>query len=131
MAEFVSVLKSMNPALKVAYHSDGCIYPIVGDLVDIGIDVLNPIQPRAMDPLRLKRDYGDRLCFWGCIDEQYTLPFGTAAEVRSEVLDRICAFDAGGLILSPTHHVQLDTPMENFWSMVDAIRSTPVAAAAM
>ncbi|MGD0044587.1 MAG: uroporphyrinogen decarboxylase family protein, partial [Isosphaeraceae bacterium] len=61
-------------------------------------------------------------CFWGSIDEQHTLPFGRSHEVSNEVADRIATLGAGGgLILAPTHHVQLDTPLENFWAMVEAI----------
>jgi uroporphyrinogen decarboxylase len=122
MAEYISELKKINPAVKVAYHSDGCIYPIIPDLIEIGLDVLNPIQPASMDPARLKHEYGDKLCFWGTIDEQYTLPLGSADEVRAEVRSRIEVLGKdGGLILGPTHHVQLDTPMENFWAMIDTI----------
>ena len=79
MAEFIGTLKRINPALKVAYHSDGDIRPIIPDLIECGLDVLNPIQPMCMDPAELKRLYGDKLCFWGSIDEQETLPFGTPA----------------------------------------------------
>lgn len=126
MATFIAELKDINPQVKVAYHSDGLIYPIIPDLIEIGLDVLNPVQPASMDPARLKRDYGDNLCFWGTIDEQHTLPFGTADDVRSEVETRIRTIGAGGgLIIGPTHHVQLDTPMENFWAMVEAITETP------
>ncbi len=122
MAHFIAELKAINPAVKVAYHSDGCIYPIIPDLIEIGLDVLNPIQPRSMDPAFLKKEYGNRLCFWGTIDEQYTLPMGSPDEVRGEVRERIAtAGQNGGLILGPTHHVQLDTPMENFWAMIEAI----------
>jgi uroporphyrinogen-III decarboxylase len=78
-----------------------------------------------MSPAHLKHAYGDRLCFWGTIDEQYTLPFGSPADVRREVRQRIETVGAGGgLILGPTHHVQLDTPMENFWAMMEAIKTT-------
>jgi uroporphyrinogen-III decarboxylase len=70
----------------------------------------------------LKRKYGDKLCFWGTIDEQFTLPFGTPGDVRREILGRIETVGGdGGLILGPTHHVQLDTPLENFWAMVNSI----------
>jgi len=126
MANFIAELKAINPQVKVAYHSDGCIYPIIPDLIEIGLDVLNPIQPASMDPVRLKREYGEQLCFWGSIDEQHTLPFGSAADVRAEVRSRIETLgEHGGLILGPTHHVQLDTPMENFWAMVNTITGTP------
>ena len=126
MANFIAELKAINPQVKVAYHSDGCIYPIIPDLIEIGLDVLNPIQPASMDPVRLKREYGDRLCFWGSIDEQHTLPFGSAADVRAEVHARIETLGRhGGLILGPTHHVQLDTPMHNFWAMINTITATP------
>lgn len=126
MANLISELKAINPQVKVAYHSDGSIYPIIPDLIEIGLDVLNPIQPASMDPAKLKRDYGDKLCFWGSIDEQHTLPFGTPADVRKEVQTRLETIGKnGGLIIGPTHHVQLDTPMQNFWAMVNAIKEAP------
>ena len=128
MANFIAELKAINPQVKVAYHSDGNIYPIIPDLIEIGLDALNPIQPASMDPLKLKQDFGDKLCFWGSMDEQHTLPFGSAADVRSEVLTRLSTLGKkGGLILGPTHHVQLDTPLENFWAMVNTITQTPYA----
>jgi uroporphyrinogen decarboxylase len=126
MANFTAELKAINPEVKVAYHSDGQIYSIIPDLIEIGLDVLNPIQPACMDPVRLKKEYGDHLCFWGSIDEQHTLPFGSPADVRTEVLARLQTLGKdGGLIIGPTHHVQLDTPMENFWAMINTITQTP------
>jgi uroporphyrinogen decarboxylase len=123
MARLFAEVKAANPAIRIAYHSDGAIDPILPDLVEIGLDVLNPVQPACMDPAGLKRRYGKSLSFWGTIDEQMTLPYGTAEDVRAEVRSRLrhVGYD-GGLILGPTHHVQLDTPMENFWAMVRAIR---------
>jgi len=128
MANFISELKAINPQVKVAYHTDGQVYPIIPDLVEIGLDVLNPVQPASMDPLKLKQEYGDKLCFWGSIDEQYTLPFGSPADVQNEVLTRLKTLGKnGGLILGPTHHVQLDTSLENFWAMINTIKQTPYA----
>jgi uroporphyrinogen decarboxylase len=129
MAKFISTLKSINPELKVAYHSDGFIYPIIPDLIEIGLDVLNPIQPRSMDPEEVKKKFGDELCFWGSMDEQHTLPFGTPADVGKEVIARLRTLGKnGGLIIGPTHHVQLDTPLENFWAMVNTITQTPYSS---
>lgn len=129
MATSISTLKSINPEVKVAYHSDGVIYPIIPDLIEIGLDVLNPVQPRCMDPEKLKKEYEYKLCFWGSIDEQYTLPFGTPTEVEREVLARLRTLGKnGGLIIGPTHHVQLDTPLENFWAMVNTITKTPYSS---
>ncbi len=126
MARFFAEVKAANPRVKIAYHSDGAIEPIIPDFVEIGLDVLNPVQPACMDPEKLKRLYGDRLCFWGSIDEQRTLPFGSPADVADEVRRRIGTLGrGGGLIIAPTHHVQLDTPMENFRAMIEAIKSTP------
>ncbi|MCB0246083.1 MAG: hypothetical protein KDI12_21900 [Anaerolineae bacterium] len=123
MATFIAELKRINPAVKVAYHSDGNILPIIPDLIEIGLDVLNPIQPQSMDPAEVARLYGDKLCFWGSIDEQYTLPYGTPAEVEAEVHVRLETLGKqGGLIIGPTHHVQLDTPLENFWAMVNTVK---------
>jgi len=128
MANFISELKEINPEVKVAYHSDGFICPIIPELIEIGLDVLNPVQPASMDPAQLKRDFGQKLCFWGSIDEQHTLPFGSPEDVRAEVITRLKTIgESGGLILGPTHHVQLDTPMENFWAMVDTVTRTRYA----
>lgn len=126
MAKFFAALKQINPKVKIAYHSDGMIYPIIPDLIEIGLDVLNPVQPACMDPVRLKREYGDKLYFWGSIDEQHTLPYGTPADVRREVLERLSTLGrGGGLIIGPTHFIQLDTPMDNFRSMIETITRTP------
>jgi uroporphyrinogen-III decarboxylase len=126
MVNFISELKAVNPDIKIAYHSDGNIMRVIPDLIEIGVDVLNPIQPASMDPAQIKREFGNQLCFWGSIDEQHTLPFGSAADVEAEVRHRLETIGRdGGLILAPTHHVQLDTPLENFWAMVNTITRTP------
>jgi len=129
LAEFISTLKAINPQIKIAYHSDGNIEPIIPELIEIGLDILNPIQPACMNPIQLKQLYGKKLCFWGSLDEQSTLPFGSPQEVRQETLTRLQTIGKeGGLILGPTHHVQLDTPMENFWAMVNTITQTPYSS---
>lgn len=129
MAEFISRVKAIRPGILVAYHTDGDVRDVLPELVEIGVDVLNPVQPACMDPAELKRDYGDRLLFWGSIDEQHTLPFGSPDGVRSEIRRRLTTIGVGGgLILGPTHHVQLDTPMENFRAMIETIRGTSYAS---
>ncbi len=129
MAELIASLRAINPGIKIAYHTDGLVYPIIPELIEIGIDVLNPIQPTAMDPLKLKNDYGDRLCFWGSLDIQKTIPFGTPDEVQAEVLLRLRTLGRdGGLVIGPTHNLQLDTPLENFWAMINTVRQTPYSS---
>jgi len=126
MTDLIASLRAINPNIKIAYHTDGVVYPIIPDLIEIGIDVLNPIQPMAMDPEKLKGSYGDQLCFWGSIDIQQTMPFGTTDDVKEEVISRLKTIGrGGGLIIGPTHNLQLDTPLENFWAMLDTIRQTP------
>ncbi len=123
MSALISEIKTINPGVKVGYHSDGNILPIVPDLIEIGVDVLNPIQPACMNPAEVKKQFGTRLCYWGTIDEQHTLPFGTPDDVRAEVIERLRTIgEGGGLLIGPTHHVQLDTPMENFLALVQTIR---------
>jgi uroporphyrinogen-III decarboxylase len=125
MAELIGSLRSINPQIKIAYHTDGVVYPIIPELIEIGIDVLNPIQPMAMNPEKLKEEYGDRLCFWGSIDIQQTMPFGTVEDVKKEVITRIKTIGRnGGLLIGPTHNLQLDTPLENLWTLVDTVQKT-------
>lgn len=103
-------------------HSDGSFREVLPDLIDIGAQVLNPIQWRCkgMDREGLKRDFGDKLVFHGGVDNQYTLPFGSVDEVRQEVLEnyRILG-DSGGYILAPCHNIQAVTPPENIIAMYE------------
>lgn len=119
-ASMISELKGINPDLKIAYHTDGYVEPVIGDLIEIGVDVLNPVQPASMNPSDLKRKFGDNLSFMGTMDVQNTLPFGSVDDVRKEVEERVRVVGKdGGLILAPTHHVQLDTPIENLLAMLE------------
>ena len=107
----------------VFHHNDGNIQRILPDMVAAGIDLLNPIQWRAdgMDRQALKQAYGDRLVFHGAMDNQYTLPFGSRAEVEQEVLDNLSFLGAGGgYILAPCHNIQPITPVENVIAMYEA-----------
>ena len=115
--------KAQNPKLKIAYHSDGNIEQIIPELIDIGLDVLNAVQPKCMDTASLKRKYGRHLSFWGTVDIQEVLPFGTVADVAREVKERILTMGpGGGFILAPTHNIQADTPVENVLAYYEAAR---------
>jgi len=106
----------------VCHHSDGAIRDIIPDLIDIGIQVLNPVQWRLPGMARegLKRDFGDRLVFHGAMDNQWTLPFGTVEDVRKEVEDNLRILGAGGgYILAPCHNLQSITPPENIVAMYE------------
>ncbi len=107
---------------KVIYHSDGGVMDAVGGLIDMGIDVLQALQfdARGMDPVALKANYGDRLCFEGGVSVQKTLPFGTPGEVREEVRERLRVLGKnGGYILGPSHCIQDGTPPENIVALFD------------
>jgi uroporphyrinogen decarboxylase len=113
-ARLIAAYKAQNPSLKVAYHCDGYIEPIIPDLIEIGLDILNPIQPLSMDPAEIKRKFGQHLSFWGTVDVQNTFPFGTVQDVANEVRERIrTVAPGGGLILCSAHRVQPGTPLEN------------------
>lgn len=121
-AGLMAAIKSRTRA-KIFYHSDGNIYPLIGDLIEIGVDLLNPVHVSAKgmgDTARLKREFGDRLSFCGAIDTQRVLPYGTPADVRAEVRRRINDLGpGGGYILAPVHCIQPDVPPENVCAMFD------------
>jgi len=108
--------------LPVMLHSDGDIWPILPDLVDIGLTCLNPVQPEVLEHTRLHREFGQHLSFYGGISTQEVLPKVTPAEVRAAT--RACvrdlAPDGTGLILGPSHRMQSDIPMENVVAMLEA-----------
>jgi len=123
LRDLISAYKERNPNIKVAYHSCGNIMPIIPDLIEIGLDVLNPIQPMAMDPAEVKEKFGNQLCFWGSMCVQQTLPNGTVEDVRNEVQLRVKTLGKnGGLILTPAHNVQADTPIENILAFYEAAK---------
>jgi len=115
--------KALNPGVKIAFHSDGYCYPIVADLVEIGLDILNPVQPKSMDPARVKQQFGRNLTLWGTVDIQEVLPFGTPQDVAEEVKLRLrTAGQGGGLILAPAHNIQPEVPVENILAFYDAAK---------
>lgn len=119
-AKLIEAAKSRG--LAVMYHCDGAIAPHIPELIEIGVDLLNPVQADApgMEPERLKTDFGDRLSFHGGVDIIQTLPRGTAAEVQAEVRERIRVLGKnGGYILASSHHIQPDTPLENVLAMYE------------
>ena len=118
----IKAAKDVNPAVLAFYHSDGDVRPVIEDLIEIGFDILNPVQPECMDPAALKRAYGDRLAFWGTIGTQTTMPFGTPDEVRATVKERIETVGVGGgLLIAPTHVLEPEVPWENIVALFEAV----------
>jgi len=105
----------------VFHHSDGAIRKIIPDMIEAGIDILNPIQFRCkgMEREGLKRDFGNKTIFHGGVDNQYTLPFGSKEKVRKEVMDNIHILGKDGYILAPCHNIQAVTPLENILTMYE------------
>lgn len=112
--------------LKVFYHTDGAARPLIGPILDCGVDVLNPIQHACpgMDLLELKRDFGDRVIFHGGVDNQFALPRGTAEDVRRETRHCMETLGAGkqGFICCSCHNVQAGTPLENILAMIETVQ---------
>lgn len=107
-------IKELNPDCKIWYHSDGNISAIVGELLEAGVDILNPLQPECLDLDAIHKRYGDRITFDGCIGTQSTMPFGSPADVRARVREVIDKYGKkGGLIVSPTHTLEPEVPLEN------------------
>jgi uroporphyrinogen decarboxylase len=124
MKRWCDLIHSYNK--KVFYHSDGAVEPLIADLIDCGIDILNPIQHicPGMDIVELKRKYGSKVIFHGGVDNQSVLPFGTPADVQLETRKCIDTLGAGGkgYIVCSCHNVQAGTPIENVIAMVETAK---------
>ena len=110
---------------KIMHHTCGSVFPFVQDLIDVGVDILNPIQTsaRRMDPAALKQEFGERLVFHGGIDVQQILPFATPERVREEVRHIVATLGhGGGYIFAPSHNIQADVPPENIVAMYETIQ---------
>jgi len=124
-ARIFDLVKSKTDA-KLFYHCCGSVRDLIPDLIDIGVDVLNPVQVSAkgMNTEELKSEFGDRMTFWGAIDTQKVLPMGSTDEVREEVNRRINHLSRdGGYVLTSVHNIQADVPPENIVTMYDTARN--------
>ena len=129
MARLVADCREINPDVFFYIHSDGNVMDLMDDFVEMGFDVINPLQPECMDPVEVKQRWGDRVTLHGGISLQHTLPFGTAQEVREEVetLIRKCGYN-GGLVVFPSNVIQPDTPVENIIACFHAARDFDLAS---
>ncbi|MBI2194800.1 MAG: hypothetical protein HYU36_22700 [Planctomycetes bacterium] len=125
LARLVRHIKSRAPHVFLFFHSCGSIREIIPDLVEIGVDVLNPVQVACadMDSRRLKKEFGDSLSFWGGgVDTQHVLPKGTPQQVREEAKRRIDDLaPGGGFVFNTVHNIQADVPPENILAMREAV----------
>jgi uroporphyrinogen decarboxylase len=120
--EVWAAAREVNPEVHIWYHSDGNIEEIIPDLIEIGMTILNPVQPESMDPEKLKAQYGHQVAFWGCVGTQTVFPFGTPDEMRKTIkwLIETVGKD-GGLLLAPTHVLEPDVPWENIVAFAEAV----------
>jgi uroporphyrinogen decarboxylase len=117
-------LTRLNPAVKLMAHTDGDVYALIPEYIEMGLDLLNPVQPGVthMDHTLLKKQFGGQLAFHGGIDIQHLLPHGTCEEVRVATRNTLNALGTGGgYIAAPTHYLQPDVPPENILALRDAL----------
>lgn len=109
--------------VKFMFHSDGYLEPLMEDLIEVGFDIINPIQPESLNVEEIKLKYGDKVCLHGSISIQETMPFGTRNDVRKEVEERIDVLGQGyGFILAPSNTVLPDVPIENILELYNVSR---------
>jgi len=129
LARLIEECRAVSPDVFFFIHSDGDVTDLMDDIVEIGFNVINPVQPECMDPVEVKKRYGDRITIHGGVSIQKTLPFGSPDEVRREVEDliRTCGYN-GGLVVFPSNVIQPDTPVENVVACFHAARDFDVAS---
>lgn len=129
LATLFKRIKQLAPNTKLFFHSDGNLRPIIPDLIEIGVDILNPIHTTAkgMEPVALKRDFGKDLVFWGGgVETQSVLPFGTPQEVKNNVRRNIDALaPGGGYVFNTVHNIQADVPPANMLALFETLREYP------
>jgi len=121
--KIIQAAKKIKPTILVFMHSDGKIDKLVPELIDIGVDILNPVQPECNDLEKIACDFDDKISFWGGIGTQSVMPFGTPNEVRAKVKEtwRILG-RKGGLLLAPTHILEPEVPWENILAFIEATK---------
>ena len=121
LRRIIRAARLARPELRVLYHSDGNFTDIVGDLIEIGVDAVNPLQPDHMDPSELKARFGGQLAFWGAIGSQTLMAQGSPEDVREEVRARIASLGPAGYVACPAYDVNFDVPWENVLAFSRAV----------
>ena len=120
MARVINTAREESPDLLVFYHSDGDFTQLIPDLVDIGVNVINPLQPDCMDGAAIKREFGDRLAVWGAVGTARLWDLGTPDQIRSEVQKCIETLGPQGLLLAPAYDIDF-APFENIVAFIEAV----------
>jgi uroporphyrinogen decarboxylase len=124
LARIVQAARAIKPKLPVLFHSDGYFEPIIADLIEIGVNAINPLQPEYMDAVRIRRQFGPQLALWGTVGRQTTFSFATPAEIRQEVKERVETLGRAGLILCPAYDIdEPDVPGANIAAFLEAARA--------
>jgi len=124
MKKIIDMAKEARPDLFILYHSDGYIEPIISDLIEIGVDALNPIQPDVMSPKEIKDNYGDKLALWGAVGTQTLWSWGRPGDIEKEVKLRVETLGQnGGYIICPAYDIDVpQVPLENVAAFVEAAK---------
>lgn len=121
LAGIIEAARAAKPDIRVIYHSDGYIEPIIGDLLELGVAGINPVQPEHMDAARIRRRYGTNLALWGTVGRQTTFALASPAEIRAEVHARVEVLGPGGLVLCPAYDIdEPDVPWANIAAFLEA-----------
>ena len=119
LTRVINIVREESPELLVFYHCDGNFTQLIPDLVDIGINVINPVQPDCMDAAAIKRDFGDKLALWGTVGSSQMWDWGTPDQIRSQVRSCIETLGPEGLLLSPAYDIDF-SPFENIKAFIEA-----------
>ena len=123
MAAIIEAAKAIKPDLRVLYHSDGWFEAIVGDLMEIGVNAINPLQPDHMDAVGVRRRFGPGLALWGAVGRQTTFSYGQPEDIWLEVWQRVEELGRSGLILCPAYDIdEPDVPKANVEAFLEAVR---------
>jgi uroporphyrinogen decarboxylase len=121
LARVIAAAREVKPDIRVLYHSDGVITPIIGELLAIGVDAINPVQPDRMDGVAIRRAFGTRPALWGTVGTHAALAYGTLDTIRAEVRRRIQELGRAGLVLAPAYDLdEPDVPWPNLRAFLEA-----------
>jgi uroporphyrinogen decarboxylase len=122
-AQIIKVAREVDSSMRILYHSDGYIEPVIPDLIEIGVNAVNPVQPDVMDPAKLKEKYGSKLAFWGTVGTASDWLYGSPSAIEAEAKERIETVGReGGLVIAPAYDLEPKVKWENVLALVKAVR---------